>query len=211
MLAGSGGPRGHSDTGMAAAFLGHPLVGPPPRRHEEWRGQGCRAVDTRAWPRPLPPAAYVASFWDSPSKVIQKVRVILNAELMCKKLHHPSQGFRFGTVRESSAEDYVRQSFPEMHEYMRRYNVPATPDGVQYLKNDPEKLDAFIMDKALLDYEVSIDADCKLLTVGKPFAIEGSEAGGIAIPDIKLYYRAIVTKQHGVGTKQTGRPMAQNR
>ena len=35
------------------------------------------------------------------------------------------------------------------------------------------KLDAFIMDKALLDYEVSIDADCKLLTVGKPFAIEG--------------------------------------
>ena len=30
------------------------------------------------------------------------------------------------------------------------------------------------MDKALLDYEVSIDADCKLLTVGKPFAIEGN-------------------------------------
>jgi ionotropic glutamate receptor NMDA 3B len=29
------------------------------------------------------------------------------------------------------------------------------------------------MDKSLLDYEVSIDADCKLLTVGKPFAIEG--------------------------------------
>lgn len=29
------------------------------------------------------------------------------------------------------------------------------------------------MDKALLDYEVSIDADCKTLTVGKPFAIEG--------------------------------------
>lgn len=30
------------------------------------------------------------------------------------------------------------------------------------------------MDKALLDYEVSIDADCKTLTVGKPFAIEGN-------------------------------------
>lgn len=40
-------------------------------------------------------------------------------------------------------------------------------------RNDPETLDAFIMDKALLDYEVSIDAECKLLTVGKPFAIEG--------------------------------------
>ncbi|KAL0963195.1 hypothetical protein UPYG_G00351000 [Umbra pygmaea] len=50
------------------------------------------------------------------------------------KLHHPSQGFRFATVRESSAEDYLKKSFPEMHEYMRRYNVPATPDGIQHLK-----------------------------------------------------------------------------
>ncbi|KAI5100039.1 glutamate receptor ionotropic, NMDA 3A [Silurus meridionalis] len=80
------------------------------------------------------------------------------------KLHHPSQGFRFGTVRESSAEDYVKKSFPEMHEYMRRYNVPTTPEGIDHLKDDPQKLDAFIMDKALLDYEVSIDADCKTLT-----------------------------------------------
>ncbi|KAL6472855.1 hypothetical protein MHYP_G00190430 [Metynnis hypsauchen] len=93
------------------------------------------------------------------------------------KLHHPSQGFRFGTVRESSAEDYVKKSFPEMHEYMRRYNVPTTPDGIDRLKDDPQKLDAFIMDKALLDYEVSIDADCKTLTVGKPFAIEGYGIG----------------------------------
>ncbi|CAB1351917.1 unnamed protein product, partial [Coregonus sp. 'balchen'] len=70
------------------------------------------------------------------------------------KLHHPSQGFRFATVRESSAEDYLKKSFPEMHEYMRRYNVPATPDGIEHLKHDPQQLDAFIMDKALLDYEM---------------------------------------------------------
>ncbi|KFW84586.1 Glutamate receptor ionotropic, NMDA 3B, partial [Manacus vitellinus] len=89
------------------------------------------------------------------------------------KLHHPSQGFRFGTVWESSAEEYIKKSFPEMHEYMRRYNVPTTPDGVTMLKTEPPKLNAFIMDKSLLDYEVSIDSDCKLLTVGKPFAIEG--------------------------------------
>uniref|UniRef100_A0A3Q2GLP0 Glutamate receptor n=1 Tax=Cyprinodon variegatus TaxID=28743 RepID=A0A3Q2GLP0_CYPVA len=95
------------------------------------------------------------------------------------KLHHPSHGFRFGTVRESSAEDYMKKSFPEMHEYMRRFNEPTTPDGVATLKTDPPQLDAFIMDKALLDYEVSIDADCKLATVGKPFAIEGY---GIGLP-----------------------------
>uniref|UniRef100_A0A672I726 Glutamate receptor n=1 Tax=Salarias fasciatus TaxID=181472 RepID=A0A672I726_SALFA len=96
-----------------------------------------------------------------------------------EKLHHPSLGFRFGTVRESSAEDYMKKSFPEMHDYMRRFNQPTTPEGVHMLKTDPPTLDAFIMDKALLDFEVSIDADCKLLTVGKPFAIEGY---GIGLP-----------------------------
>ncbi|XP_053556005.1 glutamate receptor ionotropic, NMDA 3B [Bombina bombina] len=95
------------------------------------------------------------------------------------KLHHPSQGFRFGTVWESSAEQYIKKSFPEMHNYMRRFSVPATSDGVHLLKTDPPTLNAFIMDKALLEYEVSIDSDCKLLTVGKPFAIEGY---GIGLP-----------------------------
>uniref|UniRef100_I3M8S8 Glutamate receptor n=1 Tax=Ictidomys tridecemlineatus TaxID=43179 RepID=I3M8S8_ICTTR len=95
------------------------------------------------------------------------------------KLHHPSQGFRFGTVRESSAEAYIKASFPEMHAHMRRHSAPTTPDGVAMLTSDPPKLNAFIMDKSLLDYEVSIDADCKLLTVGKPFAIEGY---GIGLP-----------------------------
>ncbi|KAG7264254.1 hypothetical protein CRUP_005765 [Coryphaenoides rupestris] len=46
------------------------------------------------------------------------------ANLAAVMLHHPSQGFRFATVRESSAEDYLKKSFPEMHEYMRRYNAP---------------------------------------------------------------------------------------
>ncbi|XP_054984488.1 glutamate receptor ionotropic, NMDA 3B isoform X1 [Sorex araneus] len=95
------------------------------------------------------------------------------------KLHHPSQGFRFGTVWESSAEAYIKKSFPDMHAHMRRHSAPTTPDGVAMLTSDPPKLNAFIMDKSLLDYEVSIDPDCKLLTVGKPFAIEGY---GIGLP-----------------------------
>ncbi|XP_070480749.1 glutamate receptor ionotropic, NMDA 3B isoform X2 [Equus przewalskii] len=95
------------------------------------------------------------------------------------KLHHPSQGFRVGTVRESSAEAYIKASFPELHAHMRRHGAPTTPHGVAMLTRDPPKLNAFIMDKALLDYEVSIDADCRLLTVGKPFAMEGY---GIGLP-----------------------------
>ncbi|XP_062038303.1 glutamate receptor ionotropic, NMDA 3B [Lepus europaeus] len=95
------------------------------------------------------------------------------------KLHHPAQGFRFGTVWESSAEAYIKKSFPEMHAHMRRHSAPTTPHGVAMLTSDPPQLNAFIMDKSLLDYEVSIDADCRLLTVGKPFAIEGY---GIGLP-----------------------------
>ncbi|GAA6076298.1 glutamate receptor ionotropic, NMDA 3B isoform X1, partial [Tachysurus ichikawai] len=100
-------------------------------------------------------------------KIFEEVSGIHDA-----KLQHPSLGFRFGTVHESSAEDYMKKSFPEVHEYMRHFNQPTTPQGVATLKTDPPQLDAFIMDKALLDYQVSIDAECKLLTVGKPFAIE---------------------------------------
>lgn len=53
---------------------------------------------------------------------------------------------------------------------------------------DPQRLDAFIMDKALLDYEVSIDADCKTLTVGKPFAIEGNMDAYYMASDLPLWY-----------------------
>lgn len=50
------------------------------------------------------------------------------------QLHHPSQGFRFGTVWESSAEAYIKASFPEMHAHMRRHSAPTTPHGVAMLK-----------------------------------------------------------------------------
>ncbi|XP_060037440.1 glutamate receptor ionotropic, NMDA 3B isoform X2 [Erinaceus europaeus] len=95
------------------------------------------------------------------------------------KLHEAARDFRVGTVWESSAEAYIKKSFPELHARMRRHSAPTTPHGVAMLASDPPELNAFIMDKSLLDYEVSIDPDCKLLTVGKPFAIEGY---GIGLP-----------------------------
>ncbi|KAJ8777044.1 hypothetical protein J1605_014908 [Eschrichtius robustus] len=49
------------------------------------------------------------------------------------KLRHPSQGFRFGTVRESSAEAYIKKSFPEMYAHVRRHSAPTTPHGVAML------------------------------------------------------------------------------
>lgn len=41
MVAGSGGPRGRSDTGMATAGLGGPRAGPPLPQTEERRGRGA--------------------------------------------------------------------------------------------------------------------------------------------------------------------------
>ena len=51
------------------------------------------------------------------------------------------------------------------------------------------------MDKALLDYEVSIDAECKLATVGKPFAIEGEGSLPFPIGVQKLLKAAAVWLQ----------------
>ncbi|TUM28582.1 Glutamate receptor ionotropic, NMDA 3A [Bagarius yarrelli] len=50
------------------------------------------------------------------------------------KFQHPSLGFRFGTVHESSAEEYMKKSFPDVHEYMKHFNQPNTPQGVATLK-----------------------------------------------------------------------------
>lgn len=62
------------------------------------------------------------------------IQIFLSFILLFLQLHHPSWGFRFGTVRESSAEDYMKKSFAEMHEYMRLFNKPTTPEGVAALK-----------------------------------------------------------------------------
>jgi hypothetical protein len=47
--------------------------------------------------------------------------------------------------------------------------------------------------------------------ITKPILSKNSNAGGITLPNLKLYYRTITIKSMVLAQKQTGRPMDQNR
>nr|AXF48844.1 ionotropic receptor IR13 [Lobesia botrana] len=78
---------------------------------------------------------------------------------------------KFGTVPWSHTDATLAKYFSEPHAYMAQFNRSTVSAGVSGVLTG--ELDAFIYDGTVLDYLVSQDEDCRLLTVGAWYAMSG--------------------------------------
>ncbi|KAM4698326.1 glutamate receptor ionotropic, NMDA 2A [Rhinophrynus dorsalis] len=92
--------------------------------------------------------------------------------------HDYSPPFRFGTVPNGSTERNIRNNYPDMHQYMVKFNQKGVQDALVSLKTG--KLDAFIYDAAVLNYMAGRDEGCKLVTIGSGY-IFATTGYGIAL------------------------------
>ncbi|KOC67486.1 Glutamate [NMDA] receptor subunit epsilon-2 [Habropoda laboriosa] len=79
--------------------------------------------------------------------------------------------YKFGTMPWSHTDSTLAKYFKEMHSYMRKFNKSNVAEGVEAVISG--ELDAFFYDGTVLDYLVSQDEDCRLLTVGSWYAMTG--------------------------------------
>uniref|UniRef100_A0A8D3AN61 Glutamate receptor n=1 Tax=Scophthalmus maximus TaxID=52904 RepID=A0A8D3AN61_SCOMX len=108
--------------------------------------------------------------------MIQEEYIDTVSGLSDKKFQHPEEQYpplKFGTVPNGSTEKNIRSNYPDMHQYMGKYNQRGVEDAIHNLKTG--KLDAFIYDAAVLNYMARKDEGCKVMTIGsgKVFATTG--------------------------------------
>ncbi|XP_040212898.1 glutamate receptor ionotropic, NMDA 2A [Rana temporaria] len=99
-----------------------------------------------------------------------------------------SPPFRFGTVPNGSTERNIRNNYPEMHQYMVKFNQKGVQDALVSLKTG--KLDAFIYDAAVLNYMAGRDEGCKLVTIGSGYVF-ATTGYGIALQKGSRWKRPI--------------------
>uniref|UniRef100_A0A3B4ADT5 Glutamate receptor n=1 Tax=Periophthalmus magnuspinnatus TaxID=409849 RepID=A0A3B4ADT5_9GOBI len=108
--------------------------------------------------------------------MIQEEYIDTVSGLSDKKFQHPEEQYpplKFGTVPNGSTEKNIRSNYPDMHQYMGKYNQRRVEEAIINLKTG--KLDAFIYDAAVLNYMARKDEGCKVMTIGsgKVFATTG--------------------------------------
>ncbi|KAA0703118.1 Glutamate receptor ionotropic, NMDA 2D [Triplophysa tibetana] len=108
--------------------------------------------------------------------MIQEEYIDTVSGLSDKKFQHPTEQYpplKFGTVPNGSTEKNIRSNYPDMHQYMIKYNQKSVEDAISHLKTG--KLDALIYDAAVLNYMARKDEGCKVMTIGsgKVFATTG--------------------------------------
>ncbi|XP_011313747.1 glutamate receptor ionotropic, NMDA 2B [Fopius arisanus] len=79
--------------------------------------------------------------------------------------------FKFGTTPWSHTDSTLARYFKEMHHYMEPFNKTNVLEGIDAVISGD--LDAFFYDGTVLDYLVTQDEDCRLLTVGSWYAMTG--------------------------------------
>lgn len=109
-----------------------------------------------------------------------------------KRLTNPyaqEPAYRFGTVKSGSTAEIVRDTQPQMFQYMRQFNLKTVAEGINAVKE--QKLDAFLYDAVILNYRAGLDVGCKLRVVGSWYSMTGY---GIAMPKHSKYREMIDRK-----------------
>ncbi|KAL4624851.1 glutamate receptor ionotropic, NMDA 2D-like [Arapaima gigas] len=108
--------------------------------------------------------------------MIQEEYIDTVSGLSDKKFQQPTEQYpplKFGTVPNGSTEENICSNYPNMHQYMIKYNQRGVEEAIANLKTG--KLDVFIYDAAVLNYMARKDEGCKVMTIGsgKVFATTG--------------------------------------
>ncbi|XP_071954410.1 glutamate receptor ionotropic, NMDA 3A-like [Antedon mediterranea] len=93
------------------------------------------------------------------------------------KLRNPTGEINIGTVTGSSIQSYLARLNPGLDRFMDDFVQPSTEQAIQSLRNGD--IDVFLYDSPIIDYRMSNDPDCKLVSVGSSF---GEEGFGIGLP-----------------------------
>ncbi|KAI6213271.1 Glutamate receptor ionotropic, NMDA 2B [Aphelenchoides besseyi] len=97
-------------------------------------------------------------------QTVHNLRGIDDPKIVYAADQHPP--FRFGTVAQGNTHETLKRNYQNLNSYIERNNFFTTniSEGIEALRN--EKLDAFIYDAVVLDYQANKASNCEFQTVG---------------------------------------------